>query len=494
MKRAGIIILLLAIGAFLGATGSITLQPGETEESINITWYSQANDGTPLVRIDGRTIEAEQIPLLFPTKYIANEYRDLTRVTNKATITGLLPDTTYTYRLSDDGERWSKAHRFRTPGEDGFVFAFIADAQQSSFWKVIDDRGWNPRHPVPKHSWDRVAYVLESTGATLLVSGGDQTDDYHWGRTGEYNHLFAPDIMASIPFAPSVGNHDRTYMFTNHFNLPNEQDVEPVYTTAHNFDYSNYVTKKKGDPGQKYGVKAVDGVYDFIERRQAETVGNYFYLYCNVLFVTLNNSGYPSSMEEGEAYIRNFRQTLQAAVERYSGEYDWLIVTYHKPTIAMGKHIASTDVEYFHKAGLEDLMDEFSVDFVLSGHNALYSRSYVIKGGMITEDGSDSYTDPDGTIYIDGNCAADASYSEPFDLLKKDNEDYPLLADGSAGSKGYLSGTLPFGVQVWNQEYSPGYMLFRVDGRTISAESYILEGDSRKPGSKLIDSFTVTKT
>ena len=53
-------------------------------------------------------------------------------------------------------------------------------------------------------------------------------EDQSWGKSSEYAAFFAPEEMASIAYAPAVGNHDRHYMFGNHFNLPNEMSVAGV--------------------------------------------------------------------------------------------------------------------------------------------------------------------------------------------------------------------------------------------------------------------------
>ena len=44
-----------------------------------------------------------------------------------------------------------------------------------------------------------------------------------------------------------------------------------------------------------------DGQYDFVERREMETKGNYYYLYNNVLFVTLNTGAYPGGNDNENA-------------------------------------------------------------------------------------------------------------------------------------------------------------------------------------------------
>ena len=79
-----------------------------------------------------------------------------------------------------------------------------------------------------------------------------------------------------------------------------------------------------------------EGYYDFTERREMETKGNYYYLYNNVLFVTLNTGAYPGGNDEenaedpsvpsaskdnseAEAMVENFRRTMTAATTEYEG-------------------------------------------------------------------------------------------------------------------------------------------------------------------------------
>lgn len=86
-----------------------------------------------------------------------------------------------------------------------------------------------------------------------------------------------------------------------------------------------------------------------------ETKGNYYYLYNNVLFVTLNTGAYPGGNDEensnnkdvpsaskgnqeAEAIVANFAKTIEAAKSQYAGQYDWLIVTHHKSTQTVAKH------------------------------------------------------------------------------------------------------------------------------------------------------------
>ena len=522
---------------------SLTLQPGETTASINLNWYAPQGTTDAQVKFGAQTVDAVESQLTQPTKLDTGKYTDTGKIVCKATVDGLEPGTEYSYQVSNDGGKtWSQTYTYTTPEEDSFTFAFTSDPQINAE-QTHDDGGWNSSDKTNQTGWATMMEVVAEAGATLMVSGGDQVEDQSWGKSSEYADFLAPEEMTSIAYAPAVGNHDRHYMFADHFNLPNEMAVaedgkpgdedtlEQVKTTFRGQNsgtsqsHGNYIqatADEIANHSESNGVTPnADGYYDFTERREMETRANYYYLYNNILFVTLNTGAYPGGNDEenkdnpdapsaskdnseAEAMVENFRRTLNAATEEYAGQYDWLIVTQHKSTETVAKHAADSDVENYVDAGLEQLMDEFDVDFVLAGHDHVYARSYVLKDGERNAEALDTYYDPDGTIYLTGNCASDVQYYTPFSSLdKNNNEDYPLLANEETGSQAYLAGKnaseeekdgyLPSGNQEYNQEYSPSYTLFDVEGNTISVNVYNLDGDSENPKSKLIDHFTVTK-
>lgn len=512
------------------SVSSLTLQPGVTQSSLNVTWYAEGSLDSVKAQVEmgGRIYSAKVSATTAPTG-AENPYNGY--VVCKAEIDGLAPDTEYTYRLSsDNGATWSEEYAYKTPAEDHFRFGFTSDPQIKESGE-IDPKGWNPSDATNQTGWKAMMKVLADSGVTLIVSAGDQVEDQSWGKKSEYDAFFAPKEMASIAYAPAVGNHDRHYMFKDHFDLPNEtyDELTEVKTTFRgqnsgtSLSHGNYVTATDEEIASSKAEKGIapnsDGIYDYAERREMETRGNYYYLYDNVLFVTLNTGAYPggndalegenpeaeSANKENEAVgiIDNFRKTLASATNDYAGEYDWLIVTHHKSTQTVAKHAADSDIENYVDAGFEQLMEDFGVDFVLGGHDHVYSRSFVLNGsGERVSERLDRINDPEGTIYLTGNCASDMQYYTPFAALdKSNNADYPRLANGERGSAAYMKGQnaenpkdyLPIGNQEYNQEYSPCYVVFDVDGRTISAKAYNLDGDGALPSSKLIDSFTVTK-
>lgn len=501
---------------------SLTLQPGISSSSINLNWY--APDGTTVAKIQfgNQVYDVTAKELTTPTEVKENKYTDTGKMVCKTTINDLKPDTEYIYYISNDGVTWSKEYSYTTPSSDEFTFGFTSDPQIREDG-TSDSKGWNSSDGTNQTGWAAMMETLKEQDVDLVVSAGDQVEDQSWGKSSEYEAFFAPEEMTSIPYAPAVGNHDRHYMFADHFNLPNEMEsLTEVKTTFRGQNsgtsqsHGNYIQATADEitnQSASNGVKPnEDGQYDFTERREMETQGNYYYLYNNVLFVTLNTSAYPGGNDdenagntsipsatkdnsEAEAIVNNFDETLKSAISQYQGQYQWLVVTHHKSTQTVAKHAADSDIENYVDAGFEKIMDKYNVDFVLGGHDHVYSRSYVLKNGQRNSERLDTIHDPQGTIYLTGNCCSDMQYYTPFASLDKNNNaDYPVLANGESGSEAYLKGeSLPIGNQEWNQEYSPSYAIFDVKNNQISVKVYNLSGDSNDPESKEIDAFTVTK-
>lgn len=502
---------------------SLTLQPGETTLSVNLNWYAPQGTVQAKIQFGNKIYDVAVQELTVPTEVKDTKYTDTGKLACKISVDGLQANTEYTYYIThDNGVTWSNEYTYKSPNSDRFTFGFTSDPQIKES-KESDSDGWNPNDGTNQTGWATMLKTLEEQNVDLIVSAGDQVEDQSWGKSSEYDAFFAPKQMTSIPYAPAVGNHDRHYMFADHFNLPNQMDsLTEVKTTFRGQNsgtsqsHGNYVQATDNevrDVAISNGVTPnVEGQYDFTERREMETKGNYYYLYNNVLFVTLNTSAYPGGNDEENAgdtsvpsaskdnleakeVVNNFRKTLTSATDEYKNQYQWIVVTHHKSTQTVAKHAADSDIENYVDAGFETLMDDFKVDFVLGGHDHVYSRSYVLKDGKRNSERLDTIHDAKGTIYITGNCCSDMQYYTPFEKLDKmNNADYPLLANGKQGSEAYLEGTsLPIGNQEWNQEYSPSYALFNVKNNQISVKVYNLDGDSVTPSSQEIDSFTVTK-
>jgi hypothetical protein len=268
-------------------------------------------------------------------------------------------------------------------------------------------------------------------------------------------------------FAPVMGNHDSNNQFVWHYNLPNEQDV------------SKYVT------GELPSASSIPA-----------DKGNYFYSYNNALFIVLNDAPYPESVDEAKHYIDAYEQTIQAAKAAYP-EANWTFVQHHKSTASVAKHCADDDIEYYVNAGLENLFEKQDIDFVLAGHDHVYARSFVMENGKRISDIATDVVNPKGTLYMTANTATGIKYYDIFTLYQQDNEDYPKLANGKAGSKEYLKATsLPLSAHTADQSKLPGYTMIDVQSDSVTFQTYNTYDNPDTPtdeSKQVFDKYTVKR-
>ena len=393
-------------------------------------------------------------------------------------MTGLKPETIYIYSVSNDGAEFSREYAYKTPRADEFTFAAVGDPQLTTGAQDSTSNHFSS-DKTTKLGWaETIAAIGAKLGEKLdFIAGvGDQVDltsvpvDNESAiatSETEYKNFFAPALLRSIPFAPAIGNHDRQYGFTYHFNLPNEMSFTKLQ-------------------GAEYGNATNDQYADM------ESRGNYYYAYNNALFVVLNDSAYPTSKEAAKALINNYDATLKAAIAANPG-YTWLFVQHHKSTASVADHIADRDIQYYVEAGFETLMDMYKVDFVLAGHDHVYARSYPMKNGKPnTSQGGSYISNPDGTIYLTFTTASGLKYYELFNaagnLYVKDNEFYPYLVNGLYGSEEYTKGNLPLSNARYLQAKTPAFTAITVRADSVTFETYGVD-DLNNP----YDAFTVTK-
>jgi hypothetical protein len=462
---------------------TLGLTPGNNTTELMLNWYSSGNTTGKVANV--RFIEGTKTAgyaLIERTGTVAAASAG--NVSHKAKVIGLKPGTSYQYSVCTDDTNWSPMYDYKTPPASGaFKFAVIADPQ---LWSEdtrtpANSNNWDPDNRYTptagartRHGWQETMTKIVASGVSFIASGGDQVD-LTTGDESEYTHFFAPAGMKNLPFAPVSGNHDAADHFMHHYNLPNEQSLEGGQTAI-------------------------------------QKMGNYFYLYNNILFVVLNTAPYPNSTTEAGPYIAFFRQTLTAAKAAHPTGYDWLIVQHHKSTASVGDHLADRDIQYYVEAGFETLMSEFNVDFVLAGHDHVYARSYPLKGmanGLVSvpdktfsfESGS-TWNNPQDPVYLTFttgsglkyySVSSDPTYKYNNTLYVKDNAVYPYLGESTEDNKSTYFGSteymnnkrLPVSNAAYVQPYIPSYCIVEVNGRSITFSTYpiaTVSNEEGKPG------------
>ena len=365
---AVIVIVLLFPAPILAATPdilNIVLTPGRTESELNFSWQTPVGavaEATVQVALKSDTTRedfAEDKTKTF-TGTSANFAGGL--VSHKVTVGGLIPSTDYIYRLGTgrDGE-WSDVYGFSTRDGKTFSVLLIGDAQIGS--KNIDDDTavWQ----------DTLDKALQKTSdAAFIISVGDQVDS---SMQGEYDAFLSLSQFKNMPFAPTLGNHDNSDLFSYYFNMPNE------------------------------GIA------------RGKTVGDsyYYFVYGNSLFVVINSN-----------YLDYKRcdEFIRAAVKK-NRNARWKILVMHH-SVYGADFPRPADLAF--RKNLVPIFDKYGIDVVLSGHDHIHVRTHFMLNNQIVqplekfpagskppeEIPAGAVIKPKGTIYLSA-AAGGTKYYDP---------------------------------------------------------------------------------
>ncbi|GIP42818.1 hypothetical protein J45TS6_12770 [Paenibacillus sp. J45TS6] len=185
-------------------------------------------------------------------------------------------------------------------------------------------------------------------GASFVVHAGDFVEDS--GSDDAWNYFLEKSTswISRIPIVPVIGNNDvmddKFERFASYFHTPDN------------------------------GASKLTG---------SET--NYSFDYGSAHIAVLNTEG---SIKQQTEWLKE---------DLASTDKEWKIVAMHRPVYGGNTYKKIQD--------WAEIFDKYEVDLVLQGHNHEYSRSYPLKDGEITGDGSDLVRNHEGTVYVVANAS-----------------------------------------------------------------------------------------
>ena len=360
----------------------ICLTPGEDESKLNFSWYSEECGNLNKLKIYDKE-NYEEIVSADSVK-MKNGLRS-----NKVTVNNLKPNTTYYYSYTIDG-KWTDPVTYRTRSLETFSFIFMGDPQVGASYKNKNKDSYEKAIKEDTYNWNKVIEKSLNTrlNASFIVCAGDETNtktDKYRGEKNkisdmENNGFLYPYFLKSIPIANTVGNHDK--------------DNEDYY--------------------YRYNMPNLSRLGDTIAG------GDYYFTYNNTLFLMLNTNNL--NMSEHEEFIKE-------AINE-SNNTKWKIAIFHHDIYGCGKHSRDKDMNKLRKK-LVPILEENNIDLSLTGHDHIYSRSYVLKNNKIEKHSTTSRYDnnkkldidvisnPNGIIYITGNSSTGSKFYK-----SDDNDEY----------------------------------------------------------------------
>ena len=197
----------------------VSMSPGSDETQMNFAWYSK--EGEPAGFVYGTNSDLSDAQ----SAEIAQTAAQTGYVSNKVTLEGLQPGTTYYYQVEG-----KEIESFTTDDDtSSFSFVFVGDPQIGSSNEEKAKTPEDIQKPTfltaqseavrnDTFNWNYTlerAYAKTGNTASFILSSGDQiqtnAEKVEDGTVSEmeYAGYLSPDIMKSVPVATTVGNHGR---------------------------------------------------------------------------------------------------------------------------------------------------------------------------------------------------------------------------------------------------------------------------------------------
>lgn len=316
--------------------------------SMSVTWRTDMAERTGIAQIAIATAapkfwkNSESIYAQTKMMNASNVWR-ANVVSNYHTVTfnGLIPGTTYAYRVGTR-KYWSEWFHFRTASDkdEPFSFIYVGDAQNHilDLWARLIREGYR-----------------KAPDARFIIYAGDLVNRAHseqewheWFKAGSFIH-------SMLPAFPTPGNHEMG---------PRSREDSAAHIRTLSVQWrSQFSLPLNGPPGLEETAYYVD--------------------YQNSRIISLNSN------EDPQEQVPWLEQVLRENPKK------WSIVTFHHPIYSTSERRDNLKVRKFWKP----IFDKYRVDLVLQGHDHTYARGRANPYGENIVDGTNA-RDYTGTVYV----------------------------------------------------------------------------------------------
>ena len=400
----------------------IILTPGKTAKDLGFAWYSQKK-GEPAVKIGKKEdlSDAQEFKGT-ATEINRSNQKNTYKASNKVTVEGLFEEnTTYYYSYTDDVKNpaWSEVQSYTTKKTTNFQTILVGDPQIGASGSQGQGTADDINIAVDTFNWNKTLEQAKITApnASFILSAGDQID---YAGTDS-----------------SDGKNVRESEYAG-FTYPALLRMLPLATTIGNHE-----------------SKGTDYKYHFS--------------YGNVLFISLNSNN-RNTVEH--------RELLKKAVES-NPDAKWKVVMFHHDIYGSGQPHSDTDGANL-RALFAPLMDEFSIDMCLTGHDHSYARSYLMADGTAIQYDDSVAINPEGTLYIAAGSASGSKFyklatTKQYYIAERSNTQIPTFSTIDFSDESIVIKTYDYN----GNKYADDYTLYKT-GEKVSMKDLIAQAKEIK--------------
>ena len=292
-----------------------------------------------------------------------------------AAITGLKPNTEYSYRCGVAGSM-SEVKTFKTASNSNgeFTFLYFSDSQVSG----NHSKAWQTNLDIAKKMYPDASFIYIAGDLTNTTADEGQWESFfNQQGNAQFNDKFIGSLISEIPMAATMGNHDSSNGGIGGMN-------------------SHYA----------FGSE-VNGAPD-----------TYAFDYGAARMIIINTE--PAYAQNSASLLAAQTTFLRDEVAQAKAEDKWVIVGFHKSIYSGGDHMDDSDV-IFSRKYWSPIFAELDVDMVLQGHDHVLSRGFVKADGTkadVTKQLSDRSfmaKKPDNApLYYVGNTGSSLKFYAPI--------------------------------------------------------------------------------
>lgn len=283
-------------------------------------------------------------------------------------------------------------------------------------------------------AWDKTVStgVAKHPDTSFLLSAGDQANH---SALVEHSKFIEPNEMREYRVAVNNGNHD------NYF--------KPSYDAMYN--------------------------------RPSQGDENYWFAYNNALIISLDSNSW-EDFDEDAKFVRD-------TINTHGKNKDWVIVTFHHSLFSQAYHQEDRQIMYWRER-MTPVFSEMDVDLVLSGHDHIYTRTYLmddqkpVNFGNPVPNGGTVEKQKGQVQYVTANSSSGSKFYQFFNFKtgERNEDDKSWDMENSVQDKTARTYTA-----FWNQNEMQDYTAVEVTKTGLKITTYDMGDNS------VLDSLTLTR-
>lgn len=414
----------------------VILQVGATQDSVMLNWITAPGISGQVVRIqekDAPADSAKDVTATAATSKVSYTQGDPRKQDN--VVADVAHHKVAVGNLKENTEYIYKVGSDRDGWSQEYTFNTGTYGDSWNFLHFGDVQLYSTKDLAGQtEGWNKtVSSAVERFPQTaFLLSAGDQANH---SSMQEHAGFISPEALKQYRTVVNMGNHDKYYAdsYAAVYNRPNAEDE------------------------------------------------NYWFEYNNALFISMDTNDW-QDFEDDVAFLRK-------TVAEHGQDKDWIILTYHHATFSQAYHQEDRSIMYWRER-MTPIFSELDVDLVLSGHDHIYTRSYLMNGfdpvdaGRVVEQGETIEKKKGEVQYVTSNSSSGSKYYPFFDFKAgADN------AKGFAKTPGESveDKTVRTYTAVWDQQQEPNYTNVEVTKEGLTVTTYKTENGD------VVDAFTLKR-